>query len=503
MTGRTARVGLCAALSLAVLSLAGCGTTVSRAARRAAEGGAAAGGETGLETGSASGTGAATGAGAPGGPGAQATGAGGAGASTARALGGGTIGSGGGTAAGKSGPIKVGFVVSDYTKAAAAVGFAGGAVSNPQQFFQWLVKYYNAHGGLGGRTIEPVYATVDGASSDYNVASQAACQTLTQDNHVELVLSNLWVNPTLTSCLLSAGVPQFEGTSEVLNSSQMLAQTPNLFVPAGLTTDREGAALINESVRQGWLTPKDKLGIQYDSCPYDTGAVNGTVVPLLKSLGIPYLAIQAFDCGNGFADVGKFSAGTQNAELQMHGAGVTKVMFMQQGENGGLVFFSNYAESQGWRPTYLVSSNSLLQSTKSQGEMQKSQMMNVRGVGWYPTVDVDKPPTTAPMHACVQDSIDGGGQTPASLNDLLTMYAACNAFALGDAALRASGGAGHLPALRDAIERLGTSFVSVTSLGGQTRFGAGRHDGAGAEQPFLYHAQCDCFEYVAQPQPVA
>jgi len=186
----------------------------------------------------------------------------------------------------------------------------------------------------------------------------------------------------------------------------------------------------------------------------------------------------------------------------MHSNNVTRVMFMQQGENGGLSFFSNYAESQHWYPTYLVSSNSLLMSTKSQSEMQKDQMVNVRGVGWYPTVDVDKPTTTALMRACVQDSIQGGGQTPTSLNDLLTMYAACNAVALGDAALRASGGVGQLPALRQAVERLGTSFVSVTSLGGATQFGPGRHDGAGAVAPYLYHAQCDCFEYVGQPQPV-
>jgi hypothetical protein len=499
-------------LSLVVLLAFGCGTTVSRSGQRAGSAGPSTpNGEVGLGGGSAPTTGAANGAGAPGLAGSQAGSAGSAGgvrastgpAQVAGASGPGVTGTSGGRQAPvQSGPIKVGFVVSDYTKAAAAVGFAGKAVSDPQQFFRWLVKFYNAHGGLAGRTIQPVYATVDGASNDYNVASQAACQTLTQDNHVELVLSNLWVNPTLTSCLLKAGVPQFEGTSEVLNDSQMLAQTPNLFVPTGLTTDREAAALINESVRQGWLTTKDKLGVQYDSCPYDTGAVNGTLIPLLKSYGIPYLAIQAFDCGAGFSDVGKFSAGTQNAELQMHSNKVTKVMFMQQGENGGLSFFSNYAQSQGWYPTYLVSSNALLMSTKSGGEMQKSQMVNVRGVGWDPTVDVDKPPTTELMRTCVQDSIQGGGQTPASLNDFLTMYAACNAFALGDTALRASGGVGQLPALRDAVERLGTSFVSVTSFGGLTRFGPGRHDGAGAVAPFLYHAPCDCFEYVGQPQPV-
>jgi len=130
-------------------------------------------------------------------------------------------------------------------------------------------------------------------------------------------------------------------------------------------------------------------------------------------------------------------------------------------------------------------------------------MVNVRGVGWYPTVDVDKPPTTPLMRSCVQNSIDGGGHTPASLNDFLSMYAACNAFTLGDAALRASGGVGQLPALRQAVERLGTSFVSINTFGGQTRFGASRHDGAGAVAPYLYHAQCDCFEYVDQPQTLS
>lgn len=398
----------------------------------------------------------------------------------------------------RQGPIKVGFIVADFTKTAAAFGF--GAVSDPQRYFQYLVKYYNAHGGFAGRQISPVYASVDGASSDYQTASQAACAQVTQDNHVELVMSNLWVNAALTSCLLKAGVPQIEGTQEVLNDSHMLAESPNLFVPSGLSTDHEATALITESVRMGWLTSKDKLGVLYDSCPYSTRAVNEAVLPLGKKYGIPLDPIEAFDCGGGFADVGKFSTGVQNAELKMHTDGVTKVMFLTQGENGSLVFFSNDAESQHWYPTYLVSSNSMMMSTKDQGEMQQDQMANVRGVGWNPTLDTDNAPMTPQMRQCRKATVAGGGQVPTSVNDTLAMYASCNAVAMGAAALEASGGVGGLTALRTGIERLGTSFVSVTSLGARTRFGPGRHDGAAAVAPFSYQAGCKCFRYVSGPR---
>lgn len=400
-----------------------------------------------------------------------------------------------------TGPISVGFVVGDYTKSAAAVGFAGGAVSDPQQYFRWLVKDYNAHGGLAGRKIAPVYATVDGASSNYDTASQVACSAFTQDNHVSLALSNLWVNPTLTACLLRAGIPQFEGTSEVLNDEHMLAQSPNLIVPAGMATDREATAVIAQSVRLGWLTPKDKLGILYDSCPYNARAVSEAAVPVAHHYGIPVDPIDAFDCGSGFADVGSFSAGVQNAELRMHSDRVTKIMFLTQGENGSMVFFSNDAQSQAWHPTYLASSNALMTSTESQGEMQPSQMANVRGIGWYPLLDEDRPPVTPAMRACQRSIVGGGGQVPASLNDQLTMYAACNAMTMAEAALRASGGAGGLPALQPAVERLGTSYSSVVTLADRTRFGPGRHDGADLVAPFSYQATCKCFRYVGAPRP--
>lgn len=398
------------------------------------------------------------------------------------------------------GPLKVGFVVSNFTKTAAAFGF--GAATDPQQWFKYLVKDYNAHGGFGGRKIDPVYATVDGASADWSTASQAACAQVTQDNHVELVLSNLWVNGTLTNCLLKAGVPQFEGTAETLNDEHMLAQTPNLFLPAGLATDREGAAVVSESVRLGLLTNKDKLGILYDGCDYSVRGVSEGAVPAAKRYGIPYVALEANSCGGGFADVGAFTSGVQSAELKMHSEGVTKVMFITQGENGALTFFAQYADSQHWNPTYLVSSNVTMRYLESQGTMPKDQMVNVHGTGWTPAADTDNAPTTSLMRDCLSKTKAGGGAAPTNISDTLTMYAACNAMAVGDTALRGAGGVGGLAALQAAVEGLGTTFTSIATIDGRTRFGAGRHDGATEVAPFAYVTRCNCFQYVGQPHQI-
>jgi hypothetical protein len=404
-------------------------------------------------------------------------------------------------ATGAHGPVKVGFVVSNFTKTAAAFGF--GAASDPEQWFKYLVKSYNDHGGLAGRKIDPVYSEIDGSSADWSTASQAACAQLTQDNHVELVLSNLWVNGTLTSCLLKAGVPQFEGTAETLNDEHMLAQTPNLFIPAGLSTDREGAAVVNESVRIGQLTTKDKLGILYDGCSYSVRGVSEGAIPAAKRNGIPYVSINAYNCGGGFADVGAFTSGVQSAELKLHSEGVTKVMFITQGENGALTFFSDDAESQHWNPTYLVSSNVVITYLESQGTMQKDQMVNVHGIGWTPGADADNAATTPLMRTCLQDTKAGGGAAPTNLSDTLTMYAACNAMAVSDTALRASGGVGGLAALQSALEGLGTSFTSIATIDGRTRFGPGRHDGADEVAPFGWVSKCNCFQYVGQPRQIS
>jgi hypothetical protein len=87
------------------------------------------------------------------------------------------------------GPITIGFVYADFTKLARQLGQSGETSSNPFTTFPGLVRAINARGGLAGRTIRPVYYRVDGAAASFDTEAEAACAALTQDRHVDVVVS--------------------------------------------------------------------------------------------------------------------------------------------------------------------------------------------------------------------------------------------------------------------------------------------------------------------------
>jgi len=66
-------------------------------------------------------------------------------------------------------------------------------------------------------------------------------------------------------------------------------------------------------------------------------------------------------------------------------------------------------------------------------------------------------------------------------------------------ALTHSGGQSSLPALRTAIEGLGSSY-SASVLTGRTSLGPGRHYGTSEFALFGYQASCDCFRYSGGPR---
>ncbi|MDP9182055.1 MAG: hypothetical protein M3P04_04680, partial [Actinomycetota bacterium] len=73
-----------------------------------------------------------------------------------------------------------------------------------------VVKYVNAHGGIAGRTVKPVYYTVDfGRAGSYTDGSfeAEACELWTNDNRVFAAVNNAMSRTALLSCLAKQGVP--------------------------------------------------------------------------------------------------------------------------------------------------------------------------------------------------------------------------------------------------------------------------------------------------------
>lgn len=501
----------------ALVVLTGCGTTVplTSSGSAASQGGldnpqqgAAPGtGQPGLggsATGTA-GTGGITGTGGTGATG----GTGGSGGTSLGTAGGGASGTSGGSAPGALGPqgsgsrnrkpILVGFIAADYAKLVGAFGGTG-ASSDPHAVNRALVRALNARGGLAGRQIKGVYFTVNGSDADYSSQEQAACASFTQDNHVELVIGNGVGSQPLYQCLLKNKVPFVTGNPTEGVDSVELSKYPNVFDIPGLATDHQAAAFMDQSVRTGWLTKKNKIGVLLSGCAWGTRTYNNVVLPRARRLGV---AVEQYSLGcqvEGTAGVSAYSTAVQNAALAFRGDGVDRVMILAgSGDAATYLLFANNADSQHYYPGYIVGTNAVAQAWVKDGAVSQMQAVNTHGAGWVPVVDTTTPPQTPQMKACTKLAKDGGAPAEATPGQFGLI---CDTFNALQLALGSNGGAGGLDALRPALERLGSSFVSAGTIGGATEITAKKHDGAQKTAPFAYMTSCKCFRYLASPEPV-
>ena len=397
-------------------------------------------------------------------------------------------------------PIEVGFLAADYAKLVGAFGGTG-ASSDPHAVTRAMVRAWNARGGLAGRQIKGVYYTVNGSDTDYSSQEQAACATFTEDNHVELVIGGGVGSQPLYQCLLKHEVPFITGNPTEGVDSVELSKYPNVFDIPGLATDHQAAAFMDQSVRTGWLTKKNKIGVLLSGCPWGTRTYDNVVLPRAKRLGV---SVEQFSLGcqvEGTAAVSAYSTAVQNAALKFRGDGVDRVMILAgSGDAATYLLFTNNADSQHYYPGYIVGTNTVAQAWVKDGVVSKAQAVNTHGAGWVPVVDMTTPPQTPQMKACTKLAKDGGApaETTPGQYGLL-----CDAFDAVNAALVADGGIGGFDALRPALEGLGSSLVGAGTIGGAIELSRTKHDGAQKTAPFAYLSSCDCFRYLASPEPVS
>jgi hypothetical protein len=139
------------------------------------------------------------------------------------------------------------------------------------------------------------------------------------------------------------------------------------------------------------------------------------------------------------------------------------------------------------------------------GLMPAAQEANVHGFGWLPIADVgvgQAGPLNASQQRCLA-LYRSEGIVPRQYSDSFTMYTFCDAMFLYERALKATGGRSDGPSVAAAIERLGTTDTSVTTLGGLATFGPGRHDAPVMARPWGWDTSCGCFKYQGAEQPIS
>jgi hypothetical protein len=517
---------LVGALVVAALAAA-CGTTVPAAQRQQAGPQAAAAGPTreqgldapvgatdptlGLD--GASGTGASGTASAGGSRGTTNTRAGG---SSGSGAGSGETGSGGSTA---NGPgvtdteIFIGIGITKNAGAAnAAIGAAGITTGDEEAEFKALIDDINANGGLAGRKVVGVEHPFDTASTKpIDTIYQEACDDWTQDHKIFIAMTG--TQEVMLQCLHERGVFAVEDNL-TLSDEATFRRFPYYVEVGSLNLDRAAAAEVPALKAQGWFSGwnaatgqpgggKAKVGVLTYDRPAFAHAADEVLVPALAALGYGPDAADVVKVTNpqSTQDTGAVAAAVSGAVLKFRSDKVSHVIILDASAVLTLLFLNN-AESQHYRPRYGFTSQNGPQALLDPGNIPQAQLIGSKGIGWIPSIDItpSRNPPNGPYsndarRACLA-LMSKHGITFSDANAESIAYAHCNEFWLiRDAFKRMGDGPITRDALLRAVESFGTSFQAANGF--ETRFGPGRHDGAGAARYYAYDGGCGCMTYTS------
>jgi len=355
-----------------------------------------------------------------------------------------------------------------------------------------MVRWVNAHGGLGGRPITPVYSTVDLTDTrPYDESAAAICESWTNDHQVVAGLFLANMNTTLPDCLNRRGV-MFLNMATYFFDSVDYRHIPLMVNPGAMEGDLGARTYIEGLFAQGFLKAGEKVGVLRFSTPTYTRAYQNAMKPALNEGGITFIDEYAINQPASTPDLANSAAAVQNAVLKMRTDGVTTVLFLCSGCAG---VFMQYADSQEWLPRYGLSSWDVPHFRENGAP--RRQLEKAQGVGWTPLLDVPHvkaPGTNATSALC--ESLMHPIRQADTQDERIGSYAYCDVFLT---LWRAGQGLSHVDgrALVASTEKLASSYSSAFNL--RTSLGPRRHYGVAARRFFAYDKACPCFRYTSSP----
>jgi hypothetical protein len=436
-------------------------------------------------------------------PGATATSSGGAingaGSSSGATTGGSNtnVGSSAGSAA-TTGPVRIGFMTTN-NDAAASAGVNNGVSFNTQSVMKALVASYNAGGGLAGRKIQAYYQVINSSSNDFEGDLAAACASLTQDDHVAVVINDVGLySESYQACLADAHVPV---VSDLGPDGEDAQKFPLMITPDDLRADTRVVQVVQRLKASGWLTPSNRIGVVVEGCPIDQRIFTNTLKPAIANAGLNLAASAQPHCFSAIQDLGTISSDMGNAVVNFRTNNVDRVMFVSIGEEGTLGYeFMLAAGQQDWYPGYAMSSMSYATTVATQSGVKQQELENARGVGWNPVTDTadlgQAPPNTAARQCLAR--LSRQGLRPASNNDHFYAYVPCDDFSLLVRILQATNGDISPSAFVRGLGPAQSGFQSALNVDGSaTGWDHGRL-GPGAYRYFAYNTSKSQFLYTSK-----
>ena len=416
--------------------------------------------------------------------------------------------------------IAVGLPYSVNSKtAAAALGASGAGVGGGDGKLQWQIVLadINAHGGVLGRKLVPVFHEEDSTDQTPLAEQQKqACSEWTEDHKVFAVIApDADPGESLLACVHHAGAAQIY-VDLTRSDAQTFARYPYYLEAGTLGMDRLAAAWPGALARQSYFTGWNpasgapgplpvKVGIVSFGDAATVRAVEHQLKPALAAAGHPVFDWVQVSYPNGAADNGRSISEVQAATLKFNSDHVTHVLpFDAQGAGIG-AFFAEGANQQRYYPRYGLNTGVGAQTLHDTGLWPTAQLHGAVGFGWLPLIDIpfgSNPNNGAysndSRRYCVNLMAKHGEDMSSAIVQRQAI-AKCDELRFLKQALEA-GGAPTRQALVVGANRLGGGFRSGLTF--STRYDARHHDGVAAARDFAFDATCDCFRYTSPPRTV-
>jgi hypothetical protein len=398
--------------------------------------------------------------------------------------------------------VEVGLMEFDPTESNAVNRATGGGNLNGEnamtgrQVDAEVVKYINAHGGLGGRKVVPVYAQQSvvqyATASGRQRQQQQACDTLTQDHHVFFISGAGATEDLMLDCAVRTKTPLMANRIMAYPSEQVAASA-YWYAPNGLTGEHRERALANELLDQGFFTPGAKVALMIEDRPGIRAGVARGMKPVLQAAKVDVVQEIVYP---------DFLASPWDTYiLRLKQLQVTHVvMSATSGASQSARSMMEKAESSAFRPRWGIASDNRPKDLFTQNAPVE-QLKRAQGMGWSQSEDIDLPS----MRDSVTSSADAICRQIVPKAEGENRRANCEFFFFLKAVFDRMTVVSPEGFAR-AAESMGTGYVGLFTVNGTTRFGPGRHDGPETIQAFAFDPRCGeaapCFRYVSPPHPM-
>jgi hypothetical protein len=394
----------------------------------------------------------------------------------------------------------------------AAIGIKGVSVGDDKGENQAVIDDINAHGGVAGRKLVPVWHPYDSTSTDSaDVQEQKACDDYTFDHKVFVAFDR--GRDTFNECMQARGSFNIAAGGITDTAASTYKRFPYYVELSTLNLDRAAAIepgiLKQEGYFSGWdatlgqaAQTKAKLGIITFDYPTFSHAVEQVMVPALRAIGHAPAPedIRKVTWLQTNGDAGALAAAVSSAVLRFRQDQVTHVIILDERALITLLFIRE-ADSQRFKPRYGLNSTNGVQVLVDGGNLNPDQLNGALGAGWLPSFDItpsqntDTGPYSNNARRKCMALMKAKGFTFDDANAAAVAVDICSQLYFFQLAANSVSGALNRDTFIAAVNSLGTRFENGGTF--LTRFSATQHDGVAAVRQWKWDSGCSCGKYTS------